>query len=44
MKIKNGFLRAILNILSVIIWPPFAGMIILTGFFIYVIVAYQMPG
>ena len=43
MTRKNGLLRAILNIFSVIIWPPFLGMIILAGFFLYVLMAYEMP-
>lgn len=44
MTRENSFLKAILNILSVIIWPPFLGMILLIGFFIYVFAAYEMPG
>jgi len=40
---KRG-VRAILNILSIIIFPPILGAIILIGFFIWAFVAYEMPG
>jgi len=39
MSNKRG-LRTILNILSVIIFPPFLMMIIFTGFFIYLLAAH----